>query len=742
MPAYCEVALPVPVDHPFTYSIPAGVEVCAGSRVVVPFGARKLVGVVLRLNASAQGLDPAAIKPIQRTLDEAPALSAESLRLSRWIADYYLAPQGEVLATMLPLNAAVSQRTRVVLTDAGQQALEADGPSAAAEQPSAQEREVLRRIARRGGLRRQTLRNAAPVVSRLRRKGWVAVEMAMEPRTNRAAPDEPPAGATGCEAAVRELTREQAAAYERIRQQMATGRFGVLLLHGVTGSGKTEVYLRAMETALQQGRPALLLVPEINLTPAMTRLFTARWGTRVAVLHSGLEPKERIAQWLRIRHGGAAVVIGTRSAVFAPLERPGLVIVDEEHDSSYKQEETPRYHGRDVAIVRAQQCNATVVLGSATPAIETRHHAESGKYQLLEIESRVAERPLAAAEIVDMREEFAATGRQTFLSRRLLEAIAARLARREQIMILLNRRGYSAFVLCRSCGKTIECAHCSIALTHHRRPGRLLCHYCGFARPVPRVCPQCSSEHLYFLGEGSERVEETLARHFPEARIGRLDRDTARGRGRAEAILAAFRQHELDILVGTQMIAKGHDIHRVTLVGVISADVGLALPDFRAAERSFQLLTQAAGRAGRGEQAGEVIIQTYYPDHYAIRAAAAQNYEQFYRQELRFREVMHYPPFAALAHVLVKSSRAETALQWTAKLGRFLETQQGHGLRILGPAAAPIARLKKSYRYHFLIKAEKRSRLRTTLLGCREFAVKEKVPAAALVIDVDPQSFL
>jgi primosomal protein N' (replication factor Y) len=374
--------------------------------------------------------------------------------------------------------------------------------------------------------------------------------------------------------------------------------------------------------------------------------------------------------------------------------------------------------------------------------METRYHAETGKYQLLELEARVQERPLAETEIVDMRQEFAETGRQSFLSRRLVEQISVRLNQHEQVLILLNRRGYSAFVLCRSCGKTIECENCSIALTHHRRLGRLLCHYCDFSRPVPRACPQGSSEHIYFMGEGSERVEEHLHRHFPEARIGRLDRDTARGRGRGEAILAAFQEHELDILVGTQMIAKGHDIHRVTLAGVISADVGLARPDFRAGERTFQLLTQIAGRAGRGDLLGEVIIQTYYPDHYAIRAAAAQDYSQFYRQELHFREIMRYPPFSALANVLVKSASAETALKLTGRLGRHLETQSGAGCRVLGPAAAPIPRLKRSYRYHFLLKAARRSVLRKVLLSCREFAAREKFPSTSLIIDVDPQSLI
>jgi len=740
MPEYCEVALPVPLDQPFIYSVPPGLELQPGLRVLVPFGARKLIGVVLRSKVSPRRLDPAAIRPVLRALDDVPAASEEILKLSRWIADYYIVPQGEVLATMLPLQSSVRQKVRVVLTDAGIKTLSGCAETAEPGKPESPEVKLLQRIAKRGGLRRESLRGSADLVSKLKRKGWIGFEVSVEARENRPEEMGSPTIATGSDDSTLSLTREQSVARERIRDQITAGAFGVLLLHGVTGSGKTEVYMGSIEHALERGRSALMLVPEINLTPSMTNLFSMRFGTRVAVLHSGLAPNEREAQWRRIRHKGADIVIGTRSAVFAPLENLGLVIVDEEHDSSYKQEEAPRYHGRDVAIVRAQQAAATVVLGSATPAMETRFHAESGKYQLLELEARVAERSLAKTEVVDMRQEFAETGRQSFVSRRLVEEISARLERHEQVLILFNRRGYSAFVLCRSCGKTIECENCSIALTHHRRMGRLLCHYCGFARSVPETCPACSSDHLYFMGEGSERVEDTVARRFPDARIGRLDRDTARGRGRAETILSAFQQHELDILVGTQMIAKGHDIHAVTLVGVISADVGLAQADFRAAERTFQLLTQVAGRAGRGERPGEVIIQTYYPDHYAIRAAAAQNYEQFYRQELRFREIMYYPPFSAIANVIVKSASADSALKLTGRLGRHLEGQHGAGLRILGPAAAPIARLKKSYRYHFLIKAERRSILRKILLSCREFAAKEKFPAASLIMDVDPQS--
>ena len=536
-----------------------------------------------------------------------------------------------------------------------------------------------------------------------------------------------------------ELSKPQLDACDAVRRQLHSGKFGVLLLHGVTGSGKTEVYLRSIELTLQRNQSALMLVPEITLTPAMSAIFAGRFGDRMAVLHSGLTDSEREAQWQRVKSGLARVVIGTRSAVFAPLSNLGLVIVDEEHDTSYKQDETPRYHGRDVAIVRAQHAGATVVLGSATPALESRYNAEKGKYQLLEIEQRVLNRPLPVTEVVDMRQEFSETGKQSFLSRRLEEEIQCRLEQREQCLILLNRRGYSAFCLCRSCGQTVQCKNCSIALTHHMRIARLVCHYCGYFRPIPRACPQCSSEHIFFVGEGSERIEESLHQRFPQARIGRLDRDTACGKQQAESILSAFRNHDLDILVGTQMIAKGHDIHRVTLVGVISADIGLARPDFRSAERTFQLITQVSGRAGRGELPGEVIIQTYYPDHYAIRSAAAHNYESFYAQELKFRQLMHYPPFTVLASLLVRSAVEDTALQLAAKLGQHLEREQKTGVKILGPAPATLYRLKKDYRYQFLVKASHRNRLRELLLSVRNLTQRENFPATSLVMDVDPQ---
>jgi primosomal protein N' (replication factor Y) len=513
------------------------------------------------------------------------------------------------------------------------------------------------------------------------------------------------------------------------------------LLEGVTGSGKTEVYLNAIDATLAAGRSALLLVPEIALTPAVAGQFFKRFGDQVAILHSAFGESERAEQWRRVRTGAAGVVVGTRSGVFAPIENLGLIVVDEEHDQSYKQEETPRYNGRDVAIVRAQAVGACAVLGSATPSLESRYNAARGKYKLLVLPERIERRPLPQVELIDMRVEFLETRRQAPFSRRLIEAITGRLESGEQTMLLLNRRGFSNFVACRSCGERIQCANCAVTLTYHRREQRLLCHYCNYAEPVPRRCPSCHSAHLHFLGIGSERVEEELHRQFPQARVARMDRDTATGKRRYETILTGFRDGSFDILVGTQMIAKGHDIPNVTLVGVVSADIGLGVPDFRAAERTFQLLTQVAGRAGRGETPGEVLVQTMNPDHYAIRFAAAQDYDLFYEKEIEFRRLMRYPPFSALASVLVRSRSQEDALRMSAEIGALLEPPPEH-LKVLGPAEAPVPRLKSEYRYQLLIKAASRNALKKTLDELRRFALENKWPATSLVVDVDPLTLM
>ena len=522
-----------------------------------------------------------------------------------------------------------------------------------------------------------------------------------------------------------------------IQQTVNTRKFGGMLLHGVTGSGKTAIYLSAMRAVLEAGRSAILLVPEIGLTPAVAADLHQLFGDGVAILHSALSDKERAEQWHRIKRGAARMVVGTRSAVFAPVTDLALVIVDEEQDPSYKQEEMPRYHARDVAVMRAKMANAVVVLGSATPSLESYFNAKKGKYKLLELPDRVEKRPLPEVEIIDMRQEFQETGSEQVISRKLAEEIEERLARKEQVMVLLNRRGYSPVVLCRACGKTLECQNCAIAMTHHKRSRRMECHYCGYTAPVPKACVHCGSEYVYFLGTGSEKLEELLHGMFPQARIGRLDRDTVRGREDFERALNALNEGELDLLVGTQMIAKGHDIHGVTLVGVVGADMALGFPDFRAAERTFQLLTQVAGRAGRGQTPGKVVLQTYFPDHYAVQYAAQHDFVGFYDKELRFRSWMHYPPYSALANVLVRSDKMDDALRWSGTLGKWFEKTRHEGIRVLGPAAAPILRLKRDYRYHFVVKSASREKLNTMLRTMLAYAAKEKIPRSQVIVDVD-----
>src|ERR1700736_3952008 len=464
-----------------------------------------------------------------------------------------------------------------------------------------------------------------------------------------------------------ELTPAQTSALARLRESVAARKFCGMLLHGVTGSGKTAVYLAGMRSVLDAGRSAILLVPEIGLTPAVAADLHQVFGNEVAILHSALSDAERAEQWHRIKRGEARMVVGTRSAVFAPVTDLALIIVDEEQDSSYKQEEMPRYHARDVAVMRAKMADAVVVLGSATPSLESYYNAKKNKYALVELPDRVERRPLPEVEIIDMRQEFQETGHEQVISRKLAAEIKERFDRKEQVMVLLNRRGYSPVVLCRACGKTLQCKNCAVSMTHHKRERKMECHYCGYAAPVPRTCVHCGSEYVYFLGTGSEKLEELLHGMFPQARIGRLDRDTVRGREDFEHALNALNEGALDMLVGTQMIAKRHDIHGVPLVGGIGADMALGLPDFRAAERTFQLLTQVAGRAGRGQSPGKVVLQTYFQDHYAVQFAARHDFAGFYEKELQFRAWMHYPPYSAIANVLIRSEKLDDALPWSGE---------------------------------------------------------------------------
>ena len=536
------------------------------------------------------------------------------------------------------------------------------------------------------------------------------------------------------------LNPGQRGALDEIQKWLATREFTAGLLHGVTGSGKTEVYLGAVEAAIAQGRSALVLVPEIALTLWLSRLVRARFGAGVAVLHSGLPENERAREWWRVRHGDARIVVGTRSAVFAPVENLGLVIVDEEQEASYKQEEIPRYHGRDTAVMRARLEGAVALLGSATPSMETYQNARSGKYRLLELQMRVENRPLAAVQIVDLRSEFKQTHRAAPVSDSLRNAIALRLESGTQAMVLINRRGYSWSQLCRGCGATAQCQNCSIALTYHKRRNRLICHYCGYSIVPPQECPKCHGDYLYFVGDGAERIEEYLHQQFPNARVARLDRDSVRTKREFQKVLGAFANGELDILVGTQMVAKGHDFERVTLVGVVSSDLALARPDFRAAERAFQLFTQVAGRAGRGRLPGQVLVESYYPEHYAIQLAVKQDYFSFFEKEAHFRRLMHYPPYTYLANILVRDKKIENAIRWSRAIATYFAPFESKGIKVLGPAAAPLARLREEYRFQFLLKAQRRAVVTEALSGCLDFCAEKGLPATAVIIDMDPMT--
>jgi primosomal protein N' (replication factor Y) len=806
MPEFCDVALPVPLDTAFTYRIPDGMQPLVGGRVLVPFRQQRMSGVVTALHDRAPKVQT---KNVLSVLDASPVIDEQLLRLGKWIADYYLAPLGEVFRTMVPLAAEFKRAIGYRITSDGQMALHLAGTSGSSARsrktPEDQlaEFRVLNYLAERETVREESLRAATraskAVLAGMVRKKWIAREDLSDVRdatrtakiallrtaegklnSNQQTLIETLAAAGGkiavqtlqalevprttlgtlVKRGLVEIVEEsieftvapktirpsplnfqfnsaQQDALKKIEDSIRTAKFAGILLHGVTGSGKTAVYLAAMRSVLEAGRSAILLVPEIGLTPAVAADLHHVFGDEVAILHSALSDQERAEQWHRIKRGEARMVVGTRSAVFAPVSNLALMIVDEEQDSSYKQEETPRYHARDVAVMRAKMAGAVVVLGSATPSLESYFNAKKNKYALLELPDRVEQRPLPEVEIVDMRQEFQETGKEQVISRKLTEEIKQRLERKEQVMVLLNRRGYSPVALCRSCGNRMECRNCAIAMTHHKRTNRMVCHYCGFVAPVPKVCGECGSEYVYFLGTGSEKLEELLHGLFPTARIGRLDRDTVRGNEDFERALNALNQGELDLLVGTQMIAKGHDIHGVTLVGVVGADAALGFPDFRAAERTFQLLTQVAGRAGRGQTPGKVILQTYFPDHYAVQYAAQHDFVGFYEKELRFRSWMHYPPYNALANVLVRSDKLDEALRWSGILGKWFEKTRHEGIRVLGPAAAPIVRLKQDYRYHFVLKSVSREKLNATLRSMLIYASEEKIPRTQVIVDVD-----
>ncbi|MDE2762237.1 MAG: primosomal protein N' [Gemmatimonadota bacterium] len=725
-----EVALPVPLRQCFNYRLDAPVPE-AGTRVRVPFRDRMLVGWVLGPGSEVPGL-----KDVVAVLEDRPSVGGELLDLARWIAEYYVVPLGLVLRAMLPVrmtNPAATEPAparravaRVVRSIGTLEELQRIFGRAK------RQREAYEYLLRTGG--RQPLAALLeagfrrPVVRGLEDKGLVALAkevVARDPFRDERTAAEP----------VHTPTPGQRRVLNRLERALGDGG-GTLLLHGVTGSGKTLVYIELIRRVLGRGRGAIVLVPEIALTPQTVGRFRRAFGDLVAVLHSGLSHGERYDAWRLLRSGTKRIAIGARSAVFAPVPAPGAIVVDEEHDGSYKQSETPRYSARDVAVVRARSAGAVCLLGSATPSLESWLNARSGKYGLVELPDRVGGGVLPEVRVVDLRTPPAAgppeasgaapvTGSRRggapagggpkppaspmqVLSPRLADAARRRLSRREQTILLLNRRGYATFALCESCGLVSECAHCSVSMTLHRALNRMICHHCGHTETPPEHCGRCGSRDIAYGGLGTEQVERVVVESFPGARIARMDMDTTRGKWSHRDILERVRRGEVDILLGTQMIAKGLDFPRVTLVGVINADTGLHLPDFRSCERTFQLLSQVAGRAGRGRLPGQVIIQTYVPDHYAVRAAVAHDYRGFVERELRVRTDPPFPPHLRMARIVLSSPAQDDTLAAAESLGSWLESRGRPGVEVLGPAPAPIERLHGRFRWHFLLRGSTR----------------------------------
>ncbi len=791
-----QVALPLPPRGTFSYLVPDGAETpLPGCRVRVPFARAEHIGYVVEDPAA---VPPESLKPVKDILDQAPLFPADLLEFTRWIADYYLVSWGSVLKCAYPSGLDPAPRSKYRLAEPPPDADPGDiapllhclaqGPRALAALraslgPGADaltgravlegwvDEETSWKTRRRyaGGdriallLTREeartriedgdtpsqfaktlgallafeergfpTVADAAAaakvpqyVLQEMAELGWIELFGLLPAKL----PGRP---------SPHVLTPAQQQAIGAVGKALEEGRHETFLLFGITGSGKTEVYMRLMEQAAHDGGSALYLVPEISLASFLARRLLERFGSDVAILHSSMTEHERVRQWRRVAEGGARMVIGPRSALFAPLPSLRLIIVDEEHDGSYKQQEFPRYHARDAAVLRGAKAGIPVVLGSATPSVESFYNAvETRKYTLLSLPERTGKAVLPPVKVVDMREEFRASGQRLTLSRSLETALESALTAGRQAIILRNRLGFSTFVLCRECGKTIQCGQCSVALTFHRRASQLRCHYCGRMEPVPETCPGCGGEVLQFLGEGTEKVEDILASRFPQARVRRMDRDAVRTAPAYDALWRDFEGGGVQILVGTQMVAKGHDVHNVTLVGILGADFLLGMPDFRAAERTFQLITQAAGRAGRGEAAGTVVLQSYHVDHYAVQAASGHDYVTFYEKDIRYRKLVGYPPAGALARVEIRHADPAKAESLANQAARALRAPGARGVRILGPSEPPLARLEGLYRRHILLKAPARHQLRALLASLLDGPLGRHT-GKALLVEVDP----
>lgn len=695
------------LDKTFQYYIPDTLreQITPGVQVVVPFGNRTLTGYVVELTDEAE-FDKTKLKPVLSVKEGSVAIESQMIALAAWIRKNYGGTMNQALKTVLPVKketkAKQSKTIRLLLSEE-----EAKEQLAVfeAKHNTARAR-LLKELIDHGSLNgtvvTKKLHIQASVIRALAQKGILVEERATEYRN-------PIRTKTGAQYN-KVLTEEQQTACDTVISDMKQQTRKTYLLKGVTGSGKTEVYMELIAHVVSTGKQAIVLIPEIALTYQTVMRFYERFGERVSILNSRLSAGERYDQFVRAADGDIDIMIGPRSALFTPFTNLGLIIIDEEHEGSYKSENVPRYHARETAIARAKMCGASVVLGSATPSVESYYAAKEGKYELLTLSKRVHEKPLPECEIVDLREELK-KGNRSILSTRLQELLSDRLKKGQQSMLFLNRRGMAGFVSCRSCGHVIKCPHCDVSLSQHAG-GRMVCHYCGYEKPYPKVCPECGSRYIGGFKAGTEKVEEIVKKTFPEARVLRMDYDTTRTKGSYENILSAFASQKADILIGTQMIVKGHDFPNVTLVGVLAADMSLHISDYHAAERTFELLTQAAGRAGRGTLPGQVVIQTYDPAHYAITCARTQDYEQFYEKEIVYRSMLRYPPAANMLLILITSEKEERAVFASELLFSQIQKQkEKETCQVMGPANAAIYKVNDIYRRVIYLKTKEYSRL-------------------------------
>ncbi|MFZ1946599.1 MAG: primosomal protein N' [bacterium] len=775
-PLTAEVVVPIPMGRALTYSVPARLEdsIRVGSRVIVEVKNKTLTGFVVAL-ARAAG-DSRSLKPVKDVAERGPVLTRELLRLGAWIADYYVSHPGEVLAAMSPppvrlrrvyrlartpadleleiMRATAPGKAELVSLLAGSAGPVADHPRRARSRSARLATRpwggclpvgATRHAAGSTGFSLGTLKRkmggsfSAACLRELVAEGVVEVEVAAASRRQArpgvaAAAPEP----GGPAEAPPELTAEQRVALGGITDAVAEGAFRVFLLYGVTGSGKTEVYLRAIEEVLRRGKKAIYLVPEIALTPQIMDRAGRRFGARCAVLHSRLSDGERYSAWLKVLAGEIDVVVGARSAVFAPIGDLGIVVVDEEHEASYKQQEAPRYNAREVAIVRAKQAGAVVVLGSATPAVETYNNALAGRYRLAELPERISGGGLPEVRVVDMR-----TNPGYPLTETAVEDIARSLEASEQVVLFLNRRGFANYIQCRDCGMVPKCRNCQVTLTYHLGGHRLACHYCGYVERGWDACPKCGGADVDYVGSGTQKVEEAIVKAFPQAACARLDKDSTRLKGATEAVLGDFMSGMVRMLVGTQMLAKGHDFKGVGLVVVVNADVTMNVPDFRSAERTFQIVTQVAGRAGRGDVPGRVVIQTFNPDHHALSFAAGHDFKGFYASEIGARKDLGYPPFSRLARLVFEAGREGLARQaaedFAAAAPRAAGALKGR-VDVVGPSRAPLAKIKNVYRWHLLLKGDRGVKLADVVRAClADLEARGRGEGVRIAVDVDPQ---